>query len=946
MKNSIQLFLLPPLMITFIDKIIDHLQEKYGTDFRKVCIVFPTRRACLIFRKRLAEKMGRPVFAPGILGIGDFVSRHSRLTIGEEIPLLLALYDVYKQHWPDQDFGKFYPWGQMLINDFDEIDKQLSETTRIFTNISELRKIEAAFLPDADSLKWIHEFLSAFNTDKLTNLQSEFAKNWNRLSQIYADFNAKLEEKGLAYEGKAYRDILKNLRANTFQSIWDHFIFAGFYGFSRAEEDMIKLLSDKKNATVFWDSDRYYIENKSHEAGYYFRKSSLFKDHPQWIGDHFTNEQKNIEITGIPLRSGQAKYAGELLKELHAAGKLDINKTAIVLPDESMLFPVLYSIPLQIDPVNVTMGYPLKQSQYAELLNILYETHRYDKAGKGEKRLYYHRYVTRILKHPLFNGLSEVYFDSKEDHHNYLDAEMIAAIYSFKNSKTVFRKITSGNDLFDYLLALFDLFHSGKTEDATKKMQFEDTITDFISSEIKQLRVQLEGYLEVIAPENAWQLLIECVTGLKIPFTGEPVKGLQVMGFLETRALDFETLIVLNANEGILPAAGGARSFIPYSLRKGFGLPTYEDADASFSYHFYRLLHQAKNVYLLFNSEVNKTGGGEPSRYLLQIKHELKKVMGENLNLTFNTVNTKIDPGKVLPIIIDKTSKVFETLNKYLTANDSEYQRKFSSSALTTYINCSLQYYFRYIAGLREKEDTDDKIEANVFGTIFHGALEQLYSGLEQVTPQQIDELLKRSDEEVENAIKREYGISYLQLEGEDILLAEVIKELVKKILLQDKNEAPFKIESLENEFNAVIEIASGAKVRLHGKFDRVDERDGVTRIIDYKTGKVEIKAKSIDALFSNPEKKTLFQLNFYSYLYNQNFPNKIFKAGFYVAKSLGGGILFPGNGEPVSTELLNEFSTGLRALIGEIYDASIPFSQTTDLNRCEYCEYKNICQR
>ncbi|MBL0343247.1 MAG: PD-(D/E)XK nuclease family protein [Bacteroidetes bacterium] len=934
-------------MITFIDTIIEQIDQQFGTDYRKVCVIFPTRRACLIFRKRLAEKQEKPVFAPGILGIGDFVNKHSSLQIADEIPLLLALYDVYKKHWPDQDFGKFYPWGQMLINDFDEIDKQLSETTRIFTNISELRKIEAAFLPDADSMKWINEFLSAFNTNKLTTLQEEFAKNWNRLSQIYSEFNKNLDSKGLAYEGKAYRDLLKKLKSNEFESKWDHFIFAGFYGFSRAEEDMIRLLSEKKKAHVFWDSDHYYIDNLSHEAGYYFRKSSLFKGYPNGIGNHFSGVEKRIEITGVPLKAGQAKYTGELLQLLTSSGQLDINKAAIILPDENMLFPVLYSLPPEIDPVNVTMGYPLKQSQYSELISILHDAHKFSKTTTNNTILFYHRHVTRILKHPLLTGFTgDTFIQGNSEPFNYMDSEKIASLYGFTLVNEVFVSIKSGAGLFEYIVSLLSKIQEGRDHTKEKTAHFEDTIIGFIISEISELIQQLEGYLELIPVATAWQLLVECVSGLKIPFTGEPVKGLQIMGFLETRGLDFETIIILNANEGILPATGGNRSFIPYSLRKGFGLPTFEDADASFSYHFYRLLHKAKNIYLLYNSEVNKTGGGEPSRFILQIKHELQRVMGDHLKLSFSTINTSIDAGIIEPITIKKSEDVYIELNKFLISDTSEFPKKFSSSALTTYLNCSLQYYFRYIAHLREAEESSDKIEADIFGTIFHGALEKLYSGLELVTTDEINQLLLKSDSEVEAAIKREYGISYLQLEGEDILMAEVIKELVKKILLQDKNEAPFTIEKLEGEFNATLHRKDKTEVRLFGKFDRVDEREGIIRIIDYKTGKVELKSKDIEELFSNPKKKTLFQLLFYALLYNKNFPSRIIKTGFYVAKSLGSGILFPGNGLPVEQATIDAFSERLSLLLDEIYDSSIPFSQTEDVKRCEYCPYKNICQR
>ncbi len=933
-------------MESFVEKVIKQLQDQFGNDYRKVCVVFPTRRACLIFRKRLAEMESKPVFAPGVLGIGDFVSRHVSVQVTEEIPILLALFDVYKKYWPEQDFGKFYPWGQMLLNDFEEIDKQLSDPKRIFVNIKELRKIEAAFLPEPESLSWITEFVSSFDANKMTSLQSEFAKNWDRLAAIYQEFNAVLDSRNLAYEGKAYRAIIKNLRDGLFSSKWDHFIFAGFYGFSRAEEEMIKLLEQKKKISLFWDCDEYYISNKKHEAGYYFRKSPLINEKSNWRENNFSSQKKNIEISAIPLQVGQAKYAGELLAKLMKSPDFDIHKTAIILPDENMLFPVLYSIPQGLDPINVTMGYPLEHSQYVELVKILHDLHKHSKQEKNGGQIFYHRYVNRLLHHPLLLGMSKNKTPKDElEHFNFLNVNHIQKNYEFEKADQLFIQITSSKQLFEYLLSLFKMIQEHHGSMNEKDLHFEDTITGYVASEIGHLFEQLSGYLDQIPIETAWHLIKEIVTSMKIPFTGEPVKGLQVMGFLETRALDFETIIIPGLNEGIMPSSGAAKSFIPYSLRKGFGLPTFEDQEASFSYHFYRLLHKAKNIFLLYNSEVNKTGGGEPSRYILQIQHELKKFMGDNLQLTFKTINTPIVTGKVLPISITKNSRILDLLSSYFKNYEGDRPKSFSSSALTTYINCKLQFYFRYVAGIKEKDEIEEKIASNIFGNIFHGALENLYKNQDIIQSTTINELLKKAENEVEIAIKKEYGIAFLQLEGYDILIGEVIKELVKKVLLRDQSETPFKIIELEGSYEAFLETISG-EARLIGKFDRVDEVNGITRIIDYKTGRVELKNSETEELFVDSAMKALFQLNFYSLIYNKNYPGKNIIAGFYLAKNIGSGILFPGDGQPIQQEQIESFSDRLKLLINEITDPLIPFDQTADIDKCEYCPYKIICHR
>ncbi|MDQ3051293.1 MAG: PD-(D/E)XK nuclease family protein [Bacteroidota bacterium] len=933
-------------MDTFIDRVIHEVQEKHGNDLRGVCVIFPTRRACLIFRNRFAARLEQPVWSPGILGIGDFVSKHATHPVSEEIPLLLTLFEVYKTHWPEQGFDRFYAWGQMLMNDFDEIDKQLSDPSRIFTNISELKKIDAAFLPDPSSLYWIQEFIASMNEKKLTKIQELFAGTWNRLRQIYEEYNIILNAKGYTYEGKAYRSIIKKLKDGTFTSPWKNFIFAGFYGFSRIEEELIQKLIEKQGVTVLWDSDPYYINNKNHEAGYYFRKSPLFQPDPNKTISHFDTGVKNIEITGIPLVAGQAKYTGELLFRLQAAGKLDPNSTAIILADENMLFPVLYSIPPTIETINVTMGYPLLQSQYLELIRILHDLHKHPGNNKNNFTTFHHRYIKRVFSHPLFRG-KITKPDTKTDMHTiYAGAIEIAREYGFENAETVFSKISGAGEVFSYLQKVLHYLRDDLISKSGHAVHFEDKVIEYITNELKLLAGHLQDHLNVISTETAWQMAAECVAGLKVPFSGEPVQGLQIMGFLETRALDFKTVILLNVNEGILPATASNKSFIPFSLRKGYGLSTYQDQDASYSYHFYRLLHRAENCYLIYNSEVSKSNGGEPSRFLLQIQQELSKVMGNRLNISTGFVKTPIIPEVIQPIVIKKDADIMQRLSQFLPDKEGIMQRKFSSSAISTYISCSLKFYFRYVAGLKEKEVASVSMEDNTFGTILHRALELLYDSQPGVIDAgKIDLLISKVDDAVQTALKEIYKMSSSQLEGADILSIEVIRELVKRILISDKSDVPFQITGLEEKLTGIFQVEN-YNVSLYGSIDRMDESGGITRIIDYKTGQVDLRSASLEELVIDPAKKSLFQLYFYALLFRLNFPGKPVKTGFYIARNLGSGISWPGDGSVIAEDKLNEFRNHLAGKIAEILNPEIYFAQTTDENQCKYCPYKTICNK
>jgi hypothetical protein len=930
--------------VSFVDKLVLDIENKFHGDYRKLCIIFPTRRACLVFRKQLASLHNKPVWAPAVMAIGDFVARHITNKVGEEIPLLLALYEVYKKHWPEQDFSRFYHWGQMLINDFDEIDKQLGDPSRIFANIREIKKIDAAFMPDSESLQWIQQFVSSLNTDNISDLQKEFSYNWDRLQVIYRDFNLLLEKEGISYEGKAYRQFLTTLYKNTFETKWDTFAFAGFYGFSRAEEDMVRLIEKKKKVLLYWDADSYYINNTMHEAGYYFRKSLLASQGIFPVQTNF-NSKKKIQIAGVPLNAGQAKYAGQILKQLFDAGELDIDRTAIILPDENMLFPVLYSIPSVIETVNVTMGYPLKQSQYASLLNNLYELHQHSRKRLDGEMEFHHRYVDRVLQHPLFVSLQKPTL-AKTEFRSFMDAKFISEKRNFPATSILFREIKNVPDLFSYINSLFELILLNLQNTSGTISHIEDTVISFIASEIGQLFDQLSAHIEKMDLKTCWQMINECIAGLKVPFSGEPVKGLQVMGFLETRALDFKTVIFLNVNEGLLPSSSSSKSFIPYSLRKGFGLPTYEDQDASFSYHFYRLLHKSENIFLLYNTEAGKTGGGEPSRYILQVKQELKKYMGDNLELNFKTVSTPVITGQPATVIIKKNEAIMLELEKYLDNYTGEKKRSFSSSALTSYMHCNLQFYFRYLAGIKEKEEKSDSLEAGEFGEILHKALELIYQkNGSEITAEHTDELLKIAAAEVEEAFRVVYNSGIPQLEGNDILLAEVVEELVKRIIANDKKAAPFSILNLEGQFESVLSVKE-KPVRLYGKFDRVDLKNGITRIIDYKTGKVELKSKSAGDLFTDPKKKGLFQLHFYALVYKLLNPSAEVTAGFYIARKLGSGISWANDGKTFSDDGLIEFAEMLSGVISEIFDKNIPFAQTAHTERCDICPYSNICHR
>jgi len=928
-------------MDTFIDEIAKELIAQGLSDPSKVSVVFPTRRACLIFRNRFAHHIGKPVWAPKVMSIADFVSTSSGYPVSEEMELLTTLYDVYKIHWPQHDFGKFYPWGRMLLGDFDEADKQVEDPVFMFRNIAELKLIDAKFLPDAESLKFLTGFIKTMDVGSLTKLQKEFAENWNNLRSIYEGFQQELTKRNLSYEGRSYRLFLKDLKEGNYKPNHEKIVFAGFHGFSLIEERMISELGKLTKTEIKWDTDDLYVKDPLHEAGAYFRESEILKTHPTKPTDRISTKPKVIDIISVPLLAGQAKLTGQLLKDICKESPESIQRTAVILPDEKTLLPVLFAIPEEINSLNVTMGFPLKQSQFASFIVTLKRLAEAGVKSANGEWLFDRRMVKQTIAHPLIASSFSIQRPDPKIHEWRLNSNQISDLFGFEDAVKVFKGAEDSSSTFQNVSNLLLLI----VENGTNRPGFENDILLFMAAEIQKAENLLKNHLTEIRTETAWTIIRDLVNALRIPFSGEPVQGLQVMGFLETRGLDFENIILLNVNEGVLPADGQHHSFIPFALRKAFGLSTYLERESSYAYHFYRLLHRAKRIYLTYNSEAGATGGGEPSRYIQQLIREVGPKSSPNIKINQRSVAASLGSPSYEPISITKDASVMETLQYFIKGAETEKRGALSSTAISTYINCSLQFYFKHVAGLREEQEDSEKIDAAGFGNILHKVMELLYAPFQGkvVANDDVNEMLLKSNRLVEDVVDDEFSTKYNQLQGTDILTGEVIKTMVVKILKADQKSAPFTIEKTEGRFNTSIEIGQ-EEINLTGIFDRVDLVNDGYRIIDYKTGNVELESAGIIELFKNPKKKTLFQLHLYKLLYESIHPERNAKAGFYAVRQMKDGVSFPKHG--IDSEKMKEFKSRLVELLNQIYNPDIPFLQTHDLSRCQYCPYTELCKR
>lgn len=946
--------------MTFLEKLASEILTRYKGDLQNLCFVFPSRRAGIFFKKSLSEKLYKPVWAPEIYSIEDFIEKLSPYTIPDRLVLIFELFEMYKTHGENESFDKFYTWGEMMLRDFDEIDKNLITGSEIFKIIRELKEVETEFSFTPEDLEQFSTFWKTFSNEELTKLQNEFIKIWEILGKVYNDFRNQLAGKNYAYEGMAYRKLYEEIKSENIKIPWSKIIFSGFNLLTKSEEGIIRELSKKNLAETYWDADEYYVNNPKQEAGEFLRKNfrNLKLNEPKWIENNLASAVKSIKVTGAVLQAGEAKALGNEIKLNLASKKIDLEKTAVVLPDESMLIPLLNSLPQEIDSLNVTMGFPMKETPLYNLIELLKNLQFNKKTGKSST-VFYHKDVIQVLLHPYikFNNPAYIYDavnDIKRNNIIYVSGKRVLnedgrhpAILDliFKNAESV-------TEIEQYLSGILD-FISGRMEiSGSSYAKYELEFFFTLYENLNRLKDTINAYSGELSAETFWRIATEVLRTIRIPLTGEPLAGLQVMGLLETRTLDFENVYILSMNEGIMPKGFVQNSFIPYNIRKAFKLPTYEDEDAVPAYYFYRLVQRAKNIHLFYNTEVNPLSSGETSRFILQTENEMVKA-NTNIKYEHAVVSTKIDKLFRKEIVINKTGEILDKLKN----------ASFSPSDLNSYISCKLQFYFKKLAKLEEEETIEEFFSPATFGSILHNVVEIIYKQYEGKTISKdiIDIIRKNLYDNFDEILKKAFGkIESLkeldtELQGKNLLLKNIIKKLVNKILDSDVKNLPFKIINLEMEIIDKIDIPAGGNplsISLKGRIDRIDEKDNAPVIIDYKTGYFTPKPigkKTIDEYFGNiftdPKYKEYFQSYFYAFSYLRKNNKKPVKIAIYPLRMINEGLVYLSD-EPISLNYISLYEKNLIKLIEEIFHPETSFSQTDDRQLCSICPFISICCR
>lgn len=956
---------------SFISEVVERVLKNEAQALRNVTVVFPNRRAGLFFRKELSKHIDKPIWMPQVISMEDFVLSFSSLRKVEKIEAIFSLYEVYKAHQKkDESFDQFFFWGEMILRDFEEIDQYLVNTDQLFTSIKTQKELDEEFyFLDEEDKRIIQSFWSSF-LPKATASQEAFLETWKILRPIYADYRERLLAKGIAYGGLIYREISDNLH-DVAPAEGSKIYFAGFNALTFAEEKIIKHFVHEYKAEMIWDLDEYYFNNPKQEAGFFLREyardSVLRNTFPKEPPSRF-GQDKSFNATGVSLEVGQTKALAEHLEGLVKDGSFDPENTVVVLPMEHMLFPALHAIPDGVDKVNITMGYPLKDTPVYSLLESVLVLQHMRKESLVNGVSFYYKPLVELLEHPLLFALEE---DRIKDLIQQIKSRNLITLYlddlELKHEvfQIIFQKIDSP---FSYLMNILKCLYD------TWKDKGHDLELEFISrfyEHVVHLREMMGDRADDLGYDFLIKLFRRLARTLKIPFTGEPLNGLQIMGILETRNLDFDNVFILNMNEDSWPAAARRGSFIPFNIRKAFSLPVFDHQDAIYSYLFYRLLQRAKNIHFFYNTVAEFNVNGELSRLVQQLEVE------SDYRINKRILASPIKTTAPAPITIQKTPLIQAKMERYLNGYQSTkgiHPGTFTPSALNAYLDCRLKFYFKYVERLYEPDEVQEEMDAMVFGNILHDTMEILYKQFtdrekrKEIYPQDIFWIREGISGAMNQAFKKHYKIKKekkFQLEGRSLIASEVLKKFIEKILDYDMKYAPFKIIGLEAStkegyfMEFPIEVAGKEKkVRLRGIIDRIDQKEGKVRVIDYKTGRDDKDFTTIAALVDRQEKsrrKAAFQVFFYSYLFYKKYEGdyEVIEPGLFNSKDLFSKDfewqIFDKQHKTSVTEFrqyLPEFEQAISDLLTEMYDPEAAFDQTDDLKKCSYCPYQDICGR
>jgi len=956
-------------MIPFLHEVAADLIVRLGEDLKQSAIIFNNKRPEAFLKKHLGGLQGNASFSPTFFTISSFFAASTSLVVADQLKQFFILHREFNklliaEGKPTLSPDQFFPMANIILSDFAEVDYDMVKAGALFTQLEDIAQIQQQFSHfTEEQQQFLERFWSSFSADKQRTHQQKFLELWVRMPALYRNFHQALQKQGLITSAQTYRRLAEGKADDpNFISPYKKLIFIGFNALNKCEEKLFKQWQNDGCALFYFDTDDYYLQDDLQEAGVFLRrnirKSELLNSFP---GHTFLGDKRSIvDVVRTQGHAAQAKVLTEKIDfEALAAFAANPEKTAIILADETLLVPVMQTLPPEAGIVNITMGYPLTQSPLFGLTELWLKIQ--EQINKQQKYTVYYRDALAFLSHPL----SGVKAAEREQLQNKLlsnqwvevpltELHLISAL-----APNFFTSRHSGLQTIDALYLML----TAVLEQRQRQNQLNELEANLILEACKKLNLlydNLDYYAPSLGLSLVFALIRKTLASLAVPLEGEPLRGIQVMGMLESRCLDFEHVIILGMNEGTMPKRSVNPSFIPDSLRRANGMPVLENQDAVSAYLFYRLLQRSEKVTLVYDGLGGETEAAEPSRFIRQLAYESK--------LQFNYLQqeqpVKIEPSNI--IIIPKKEKVWKAMESFFYQGNPFKTNNISATALTTYLSCTLQFFFRYVAKIKEPEEVAENLEANQIGSALHQALEWFYADLIKtdtvITDKRISQKLKEVPEYGRAALSMVIFNNRNQLKQPNSMqqiVLQIVAEYTKAILEHDRLHSPFQIVELENKkdykYHFPIEINGQKKyLQLYGILDRVDEKDGQTRTVDYKTGSDELKYASLEKMFERDGKaqnKAVVQTLFYTYIYEQVKKTSQVEPNLYaVRKMKDEGTRFK-SGKTILQGLDLEdakagFKGHLQKTLDEMFDQQVPFLQTTRLETCQYCPYKDICER
>lgn len=1000
-------------MTSFLRSIAEAYTNHYN-DLSNFCFVFPNKRSGSFFLKHLNDLIkGKVALSPKIMTISDFVAQTCKRDINNRLDLLFLLYKEYTKLIDENiEFDKFRAWGDTILSDFNEVDMSCVNPDSLFKNIKDYKEIQANYLTEQqqeiindyfgnnDPVNSTQSFWNHFNTQNNSESKNRFLKIWETLAPLYHSLNNELENRSMTYTGGAYRLAYQNICENGKDAFsYSKIIFIGFNVLSTIEYNIFSKLQNLNNnpdqdffADFYWDCTGPALSDKNNNATKFILKNKeIFKSHFDISSSDTDSFPSKIEAFSCPSNSYQAKKIGEILYTICDKNS-DIDKltnTAVILPDEELLLPLLHSFPENMPTANLTMGYPIKLTATASFAALLRKA--YDRASsKNAETFFYFEDVKAILSHPYAN----VFLDSKSIENikkaivqQHLFNISTSQLEDFSDRKTsiIFSNLSKNasaqetiiflDNIFSHLLSLIE----NESSQGIIRSKIEVDCIIAYREALARLSDSISTY-DIKMTRNTLLILTDRLLSTeKVTFEGEPLKGVQIMGILESRCLDFDNIIIPSMNERVFPRKMRTRSFIPNSLRQGYGMPTLHFQESIFAYYFYRMISRAKKVHLLFDSRTSGLKSGDHSRYISQLKHLYPKS-----NIDIKSLNFEIKQRSSHPLNIDKTGAVAETLNKFLTSDSKKY---LSASSLKNYLICPLLFYFRNIENIDSDIEPSEFMDAITIGNIFHKIMQDLYTPDKNevehelnpgkaITREFIDSIL--ADENmltlrIDRYINQEYSgkSSDSEPQGNAMIFRNIILEYIDSTLRFDKSLTPFIYKGSEVKNKFQWQINPDLKVNIIYIIDRLDiirvDDIDTLRIVDYKTGGDNTNIDTLNKIFDDKNYSAIFQLLLYANLYaeHNNYTKAIkpviYKVQNFAKNEMSADITLkespindykniPTNNKKKANtapdDFNREFVENIKHKIEEIFNPNLQFTQTTDSKRCEYCDFRQLCNR